>query len=353
MTSTNPSASPTRAESPAPAPAPAALPKLKRKARGANLRKKPSADLDDTSPSASSADGDAGVAEDRSLDLLADFKEARKVRARARGLDAEMLLQPASVLEAAAAARKAASAASAEDISKLEAIRHDGLVDPNAGGGEGYLPAFTGTNKTLDATKHRERFVEMELAKRRGKATEPETSKKPVATVASMEDELFAIPEHLRVARSEVAEGSVTASASMLTAIPEVDLGESSRHAAIVRTEAFRDRRSGHAPGHASDDDDESAPRLTDDPDLERALAFNHNPFPGMRWRISRKTRETLFDLRVAEDLLRDRRGRSVHGIVTNDEELLRQIEAENQGRGAGDDDDDLPGSSSKRARYA
>ena len=44
---------------------------------------------------------------------------------------------------------------------------------------------------------------------------------------------------------------------------------------------------------------------------------------------MARKTREELFDLSTAEDLLRDRRGRTVHGLVTNDETLQRQIELE------------------------
>jgi hypothetical protein len=43
--------------------------------------------------------------------------------------------------------------------------------------------------------------------------------------VLSYDDELFSIPDHLRIEKPEITEGNVTASASMLTAIPEVSLG--------------------------------------------------------------------------------------------------------------------------------
>jgi hypothetical protein len=72
----------------------------------------------------------------------------------------------------------------------------------------------------------------------------------------------------------------------------------------------------------------------SDERSHERNLAFNHNPFPSMRWRISRKTRETLFDLHVADELLQDSSNRSYHGhlrdgIVTNDPSLHKEIENE------------------------
>lgn len=69
---------------------------------------------------------------------------------------------------------------------------------------------------------HRNEFVEKELAKRRGVGP---ASGNDAENPSAVSDVLYEIPDHLKVASQPVVEGNVTFSASMLTAIPEVDLG--------------------------------------------------------------------------------------------------------------------------------
>ncbi|KAJ3370618.1 hypothetical protein GGF31_003932 [Allomyces arbusculus] len=277
---------------------------------------------DDDTSSAPDASGENG-SDEPVTSILSDIKEARKVRAKPRGIDVETLLKPASADTSAASGGKG----NTSDITKLHTITHGGLMDMSKEK-DGYLTSFTGTNKTLDATKHMERFIEQEMAKKRGKATDEPQAEKPKAV--SYEDELFEIPEHLRVAAPEVKEGNVTASAAMLTAIPEVDLGQQARVKALEKAEQFRSTMQQlHQSGGALPADFDEGD-LT--PDQARDLAFSHNPFPSMRWRISRRTRETLFDLHAAQDILHEtarggRRGSG--GIVTNDETLRQQLEAD------------------------
>ncbi|KAJ3363921.1 hypothetical protein GGF32_003018 [Allomyces javanicus] len=277
---------------------------------------------DDTSSSAPDASGEHGD-DEPVTSILSDIKEARKVRAKPRGIDVETLLKPASADVGASSGAQG----NTSDITKLHTITHGGLMDMSKEK-DGYLTSFTGTNKTLDAAKHMERFIEQEMAKKRGKVTDEPQAEKPKAV--SYEDELFEIPEHLRVTAPEVKEGNVTASAAMLTAIPEVDLGQQARVKALEKSEQFRSTMQQlHQSGGALPADFDEGD-LT--PDQARDLAFSHNPFPSMRWRISRRTRETLFDLHAAQDILHEtarggRRGSG--GIVTNDETLRQQLEAD------------------------
>ncbi|KAI9220790.1 hypothetical protein BC828DRAFT_382635 [Blastocladiella britannica] len=314
-----------------PPPPPPALPTIRKRVRGSNLRKhaSPEEEEEQKSEAQQPMDTDAGKDTDQNgSSLLADLKAARAFRARPRGVDASLLLNPGLSAEAKAA----------KDAAEHDDDPQIGLSTPKDK--KEYMASFTGTNKTLDATKHMERFIEDELAKRRNAtATGPASSSAFSSSTAptlgdiaasaaatasgavslmpdAIDEELYAVPDHLRVARPEIKEGSVTSSAAMLTAIPEVELGTDVRKRAAKQT---------HATLSALD----AAHAMTEDDPTDRDLAFANNPFPAMRWRISRRTRESLFDLHVAEDLLRDKRGRTPMGIVTNDESLKEQIERE------------------------
>ncbi|KAJ1509093.1 hypothetical protein HMI54_002637 [Coelomomyces lativittatus] len=168
---------------------------------------------------------------------------------------------------------------------------------------EGLLSGFTSVNKTLDANQHMEKFIEEELSRKRRKLGTQNVSELDSAPIMnsstnasqslSLDDELFTVPEHLQISKPEITEGSVTVSASMLTAIPEVNLGPETKLKAIAKTEKFRDKlRALHMSSNS---------QLR-----ERALAFHNNPYPSMRWRISRKTRESLYDLHVADEILHE-----------------------------------------------
>jgi len=65
-------------------------------------------------------------------------------------------------------------------------------------------------------------YIEAELQKRKGGG---EVDVAEELRALDPRDELYQIGEKYKVAKQEVEEGNVTLSASMLTAIPEVDLG--------------------------------------------------------------------------------------------------------------------------------
>lgn len=81
--------------------------------------------------------------------------------------------------------------------------------------------------------KYRMLYIEEELKQRRKAAIEAGADEfaEPILTgaeaVASLDprDELYKIAEKYRIDKKPVVEGNVTLSATMLTSIPEVDLG--------------------------------------------------------------------------------------------------------------------------------
>jgi hypothetical protein len=73
-------------------------------------------------------------------------------------------------------------------------------------------------------------YIEAELAKRR--ASQLEAMNDPNSSLFSKskrskdsKDDLYKIEDRYKLDKKEVAEGNVTLSTAMLTAIPEVDLG--------------------------------------------------------------------------------------------------------------------------------
>lgn len=96
---------------------------------------------------------------------------------------------------------------------------------------------FTQQTNTLDVDKHMMAYIEEELQRRRTDAIAAGTleSSEPILkgqeAIASLDprDELYKIAEKYRIQKKPVVEGNVTLSATMLTSIPEVDLGIDNR----------------------------------------------------------------------------------------------------------------------------
>jgi len=96
---------------------------------------------------------------------------------------------------------------------------------------------FTQQTNTLDVDKHMMAYIEEELQRRRTAAIAAGTleSTEPILkgedAIASLDprDELYKIAEKYRIQKKPVVEGNVTLSATMLTSIPEVDLGIDNR----------------------------------------------------------------------------------------------------------------------------
>ncbi|OAV99694.1 hypothetical protein PTTG_00519 [Puccinia triticina 1-1 BBBD Race 1] len=96
---------------------------------------------------------------------------------------------------------------------------------------------FTQQTNTLDVDKHMMSYIEEELQRRRkeaiaaGAIESSEPILKGLDAIASLDprDELYKIAEKYRIQKKPVVEGNVTLSATMLTSIPEVDLGIDNR----------------------------------------------------------------------------------------------------------------------------
>ncbi|KAJ1854070.1 hypothetical protein GGH12_004752 [Coemansia sp. RSA 1822] len=79
--------------------------------------------------------------------------------------------------------------------------------------------AFTQQNNKLDANKHMLAFIEHEMQRNQGTANTDDAGER-------LEDDLYAVPSHLRVVEERpVREGNVAMASKMLTSIQEVDLG--------------------------------------------------------------------------------------------------------------------------------
>ncbi|KAL5527718.1 hypothetical protein ACEPAG_6519 [Sanghuangporus baumii] len=97
---------------------------------------------------------------------------------------------------------------------------------------------FTQQTNALDVDKHMMAYIEENIKKRRGERgekIEDDQAPKPF----DPQEELFRLPEKLKAQGTTKVqeEGSVTNSLSMLTAIPEVDLGMDARLKNIEETE--------------------------------------------------------------------------------------------------------------------
>ncbi|KAL0075007.1 hepatocellular carcinoma-associated antigen 59-domain-containing protein [Phycomyces blakesleeanus] len=200
-----------------------------------NYRKK-KADSDDEaqvelSPSTTSPE-DVSVLSDK----IEELHELRRLRRKHGGIDAEKLFKGTEK-------PKKKKAQTDDDPWKLKS---GGLVDQDeARSGrkddeEGperklRLDTFTTQTNTLDVDKHMMEYIEAEMRKIRGDGDEDEEEKKNGMT--DIYEELYHLPERLKVEQKRVEEGNVQLSTQMLTAIPEVDLGIDARLKNIEDTE--------------------------------------------------------------------------------------------------------------------
>ncbi|CAM0138055.1 hypothetical protein VKS41_001277 [Umbelopsis sp. WA50703] len=167
---------------------------------------------------------------------IEELEEIRKLRRKHAGIDSAKLLKGEEKKK-----KKAQPADS--DPWKLKT---GGLVDKNeihaADDSEKpeqklKLDSFTTQTNALDVDKHMMAYIEDEMKKRRGDSSKEEDAETESKRYQDIYDELYKIPEHLRVDKKPVVEGNVQLSTQMLTAIPEVDLGMDARLQNIEATE--------------------------------------------------------------------------------------------------------------------
>ncbi|RUS29129.1 hepatocellular carcinoma-associated antigen 59-domain-containing protein [Jimgerdemannia flammicorona] len=183
---------------------------------------------------------DAEAQEDVS-ETLEELLELRKLRRRPQGIDAQKLSKGDN--KGKKKVKKAV-----DDPWKLKTGGIVNMDDVRAaereneeGAEKGLkLDTFTKQTNTLDVDKHMMTYIETELKRRRGQSVEPkeeEEEEEEEAGFKDIYDELYQVPEHLKVEAKPVAEGNVQWSTQMLTAIPEVDLGIDVRLKNIEETE--------------------------------------------------------------------------------------------------------------------
>ncbi|EXX67490.1 hypothetical protein RirG_113910 [Rhizophagus irregularis DAOM 197198w] len=171
-------------------------------------------------------------------ETIEELIELRKYRKRPQGIDAEKL----SKGETKAKKKKKDDKIAASDLDELDEIGENEKDDEDEEEVQKkkiMLDSFTKQTNALDVDKHMMAYIEEEMRKRRGKKSdaknehEDEEPSKPL----NPQDELFQAPDHLRVESKPISEGNVQLSTTMLTAIPEVDLGIDVRLKNIEETE--------------------------------------------------------------------------------------------------------------------
>ncbi|KAG0208095.1 hypothetical protein BGX28_000851 [Mortierella sp. GBA30] len=108
--------------------------------------------------------------------------------------------------------------------------------DDGEGSKSGILNSFTKQTNVLDVDKHMMKYIEEEMKKRRGETGESEENTRDQSNRHGDEDILDELGIRKTAPKPE-QEGNVQLSTTMLTAIPEVDLGMEARLRNIEETE--------------------------------------------------------------------------------------------------------------------
>ncbi|KAJ2356879.1 hypothetical protein GGF43_001796, partial [Coemansia sp. RSA 2618] len=147
--------------------------------------------------------------------------------------------------------------------------------------------AFTQQNNKLDANKHMMAYIEDEMRRHKSGAdgNNGEVKKEDQRNGGGGQsiDDLYQVPEHLRVVEERpVSEGNVAMASKMLTSIQEVDLGAESKSRNVVATNQALTRTS-----HRKDD----APGLREG---SRYRRLNNNNNNNVSDRSARATDEAM-----------------------------------------------------------
>ncbi|TPX51818.1 hypothetical protein SeMB42_g00519 [Synchytrium endobioticum] len=193
-----------------------------------NLRKKSVFDDDEARETSTEP-----VQDDIDRQTLQDALELREFRKRTQGLNVMDLMR---------------GDPKAHKLVKMEPTNDpwsSGLVNKAQPKPDKLSGAFTTQSNAMDTDALMRDFIERELRKKRGTDVMTDdgssgASSKP--DEEENEDDPFYIPAHLRIPKMRVKEGNLTTSTSMLTSIPEVDLGIQNKLKNIEETEMAKQR---------------------------------------------------------------------------------------------------------------
>ncbi|KAI6034903.1 hepatocellular carcinoma-associated antigen 59-domain-containing protein [Pisolithus orientalis] len=194
--------------------------------------------------------GSADEEEDKSLPL-SELLELRKLRRSRQGIDVQKLSR-------GDAKRKKRRDIDEDEHHDIGGLKPGAKLDDEDGGIDAKARRavrtnnFTQQTNTVDVDKHMMAYIEENLMIR-SRPPDPSESK---SKDASAQDE-FTLSERWKIEKKIANEGSVTASMSMLTAIPEVDLGMDTRLKNIEETEKAKRQVAEERKEHKKVDNDE------------------------------------------------------------------------------------------------
>ncbi|KIO12422.1 hypothetical protein M404DRAFT_993412 [Pisolithus tinctorius Marx 270] len=194
--------------------------------------------------------GPADEEEDKSLPL-SELLELRKLRRSRQGIDVQKLSR-------GDAKRKKRRDIDEDEHHDIGGLKPGAKLDDEDGGIDAKARRavrtnnFTQQTNTVDVDKHMMAYIEENLMVR-SRPPDPSESK---SKDPSAQDE-FTLSERWKIEKKVANEGSVTASMSMLTAIPEVDLGMDTRLKNIEETEKAKRQVAEERKEHKKVDNDE------------------------------------------------------------------------------------------------
>ncbi|KAI9312792.1 hepatocellular carcinoma-associated antigen 59-domain-containing protein [Dichotomocladium elegans] len=165
-------------------------------------------------------------------ETIEELQELRKLRRKHGGINTEKLLKGTEKK------KKKKTSNEPWGLHTLDAVRR-GNEDEEGTEKKLKLDTFTTQTNALDVDKHMMAYIEEQMRKRRGEVAERAEEEKKARNHGPIDiyEELYRIPDRLKLDQKRVEEGSVQLSTQMLTAIPEVDLGIDVRLKNIEETE--------------------------------------------------------------------------------------------------------------------
>lgn len=194
--------------------------------------------------------GSADEEEDKSLPL-SELLELRKLRKSRQGIDVQKLSKGDTK-------RRKRRDVDEDEHHETGGLRPGAKLDDEDGGADAKARRavrtnnFTQQTNAVDVDKHMMAYIEENL-KIRSRPPDPSESGSGDADA----QEEFTLSERWKIEKKAANEGNVTASMSMLTAIPEVDLGMDTRLKNIEETEKAKRQVAEERKEHKKADNDE------------------------------------------------------------------------------------------------
>ncbi|XP_048772644.1 splicing factor C9orf78 homolog [Ostrea edulis] len=175
-----------------------------------------------------SSDSDSDSVEEDTVTKIQDIKELQKQRNKQNGVNATALALGKKISKEQALSNSDPFKMETGGMVDMKALKKKKLSTEEI---EAIGTAFAAETNRRDEDTEMLKYVEVELAKRKGHHKEETPSKGP-----SQDDALFALPEKLKVGSSSKRTEDMLSN-QMLSGIPEIDLGIEAKIANIESTE--------------------------------------------------------------------------------------------------------------------